>query len=163
MAKEFDGYPGYLWLEKGVYRVSLVMPGYKTVTHRFEIRSGQVFDVRMRMEPGEATPPELPPPANPPAAAVASGAAPRKSEGTHGETGRLQFLIQPEDASVYLDGRLLGSAVELESLHAGLIVGAGRHQVEVVRPGYAPEELEVFVESDGELDLRVELNEDPGR
>ena len=59
LAKEFDGYPGYLWLRKGVYRVTLFMPGYKTLTHSFEIRSGEVFNVRIRLEPGEATPPEL--------------------------------------------------------------------------------------------------------
>ena len=163
LAKEFDGYPGYLWLRMGVYRVTLFMPGYKTLTHSFEIRSGEVFDVRIRLEPGEATPPELPPAAEPQRPTMASETTAKTSQEAPGETGRLQFLIQPADASVYLDGRFLGSAVELGSLHAGLIVGAGRHQVEVVRPGYTPEELDVFVEPDGELDLRVDLSQDSSR
>jgi hypothetical protein len=69
-------------------------------------------------------------------------------------------LIQPSDASVYLDGRLLGSGGDLGGLHAGMIVEAGRHRLEIVRPGYLPQSLEIFVESDGELELKIKLNED---
>lgn len=158
MAKEFDGYPGYLWLATGDYRVTLFMPGYRTVTHEFEIRPGQVFDVRIRMQPGEAIPPPEPQSASGvPARAEGSETTPATAAASPAETGTLQFLIRPDDASVYLDDRFVGSAAELGSLHAGLIVGAGRHKVEVVRPGYTTRELEVFVEPGEEVDLKVDL------
>lgn len=159
LAKDFDGYPGYLWLGRGVYRVTLFMPGYRTVTHEFEIRPGEVFDVRIRMEPGEAIPPPEPQSASTmPEKVETSETTPAVDEATLAETGNLQFLIRPDDSSVYLDGRFVGSAAELGALHAGLIVGAGRHKVEVVRPGYTPRELEVFVEPDEKIDLKVDLS-----
>ena len=33
-AKDFDGYPGYLWLEEGDYEITLVRDGYVTFTDR---------------------------------------------------------------------------------------------------------------------------------
>ncbi|MEM9290339.1 MAG: PEGA domain-containing protein [Acidobacteriota bacterium] len=50
--------------------------------------------------------------------------------------GRLELDIQPGDASVYLDGRFLGSADELQGLSGDLLVDAGEHEIEVVHPDY---------------------------
>ena len=63
----------------------------------------------------------------------------------------------PADASVYLDGRLLGSGDELGQLHAGLVVDAGSHMIEVVRPGYATKRLEFAVAAGDEVELEVLL------
>lgn len=72
--------------------------------------------------------------------------------------GSLELTVEPTDASVYLDGRFLGTAADLERLRRGLTVEPGRHTLSVVRPGHEPEEMEFDV-SPGEsvrLDVRLE-------
>ena len=64
--------------------------------------------------------------------------------------GRLQIEVEPRDAVVYLDGRLIGSGNELDRLHSALLVDPGEHMLEVVRPGYETLEVPFSVES-GEL------------
>ena len=46
--------------------------------------------------------------------------------------GRLRIDVQPADASVYIDGAFRGTAREAASIK----LPAGRHRVEIVRPGY---------------------------
>ncbi len=185
LAKDFDGYPGYLWLDRGTYEISFYMPGYLTLTREFRVYAGSVVDVRLRLEPGEAVLPEKPERSPAPRAER----PPRRDEGrpsypdddrdryrsrerwesegevrerdVRGEPGRLRLSITPSDATVYLDGRLLGSGQELSRLRAGLIVEPGRHLLEVVRPGFESKELEVRVEEGEDLELAVQLNRRP--
>jgi hypothetical protein len=70
-----------------------------------------------------------------------------------GEKGTLRLSLRPDDASVYVDGEFRGSARQLGRLS----LGAGRHRVELVRPGYRTVEREVEVEAGGTVDLDVEL------
>jgi hypothetical protein len=83
----------------------------------------------------------------------------RRSE-PRGVPGRLRLEIRPEDASVYLDGRFLGTGSELARLHSGLLVDRGEHRLAVVRPGYRQRELEFTVDPGEDLELEVEL--EPG-
>jgi hypothetical protein len=69
---------------------------------------------------------------------------PMPREGRDGARGELALDIQPLDASVYVDGEFYGKASQL----AHLELAAGRHRIEIVRPGYKTEETEVTV--DGE-------------
>ena len=71
--------------------------------------------------------------------------------------GSLRLTVAPADASVYLDGRFIGTGEELARLRGGLTVEAGEHVVSVVRPGHAPEEVVLAVEAGEVLDLDVEL------
>jgi hypothetical protein len=73
------------------------------------------------------------------------------------EPGRVRMKIEPEDASVYLDGRFLGTGDELGELHRGLLVDPGEHRLAVVRPGHKSEETEFSIESGQEIELEVEL------
>ena len=75
--------------------------------------------------------------------------------------GRVRLLVEPADAVVYLDGRLVGSCEELERLHNGLMVDAGEHSLEVVRPGYATAQRTFEVGVDEDLTLRVDLAPEP--
>ncbi len=59
----------------------------------------------------------------------------KKEEQAKSGSARVRLIIEPGDASVYLDGRLLGSAAELSRLRDGLLVASGEHLLEVVRPG----------------------------
>lgn len=71
--------------------------------------------------------------------------------------GTLRLTVVPADASVYLDGRFLGTGAEVGRLRLGLAIPAGDHVVEVVRPGHAPVTREISVEDGAEVELRIEL------
>ncbi len=60
----------------------------------------------------------------------------------NGDRGELVLEVEPPDASVYVDGEFYGKASEV----ARLELPAGRHRVEVVRPGYRTEETEVHID-----------------
>lgn len=178
-AKTFDGHPDFLWLEAGTYDVTFYLEGYKTLTRSFIVRSGTVADVRIALEPGEATQP--PPPKqvvtpSPSTEKVERQSAEREGEqravgageedwreGTSSsrdvrrDPGRLHLRVAPEDASVYLDGRFLGSGRELAGLHAGLLVDPGPHQLEVVRPGFDSRKVDFAISSGEDVDLEVAL------
>jgi hypothetical protein len=184
VADDFDGFPDYLWLEEGTYDVVFFTPGRRTLARQYTIYPGLVIDVEDRLEEGEAVHPlDLAtksherrderlrrdretrenaeqmereraleyeePPAD-------------ESYDARGEPGRLELAIAPDDASVYLDGRFLGSAGELARLRAGLLVDPGRHRLEIVRPGYRGVELEVTVDEGGEERIDVALESAPG-
>jgi hypothetical protein len=171
--KQFDGWPDYLWLQEGEYELIFYRSGYATERRLLRIIPGVVSDVRLELVAGEAVAPsELSaPPEQPRAGALAEveeayrrqsqearPAPPAPGErDTRTPPGRLRLTVLPADASVYLDGRLLGSGEELSQLHAGLVVEAGSHLLEVVRPGYATEQLEFAVEEGSEVELEVLL------
>lgn len=178
-AKTFDGRPDYLWLEEGTYELTFYLEEYKTLTRTLTVRGGTVADVRIALEPGVATlPPEPAPvvaesspsekvdrrPAEQESARQATGTSEgdwrqgsSSSRDVRRDPGRIHLTVAPEDAAVYLDGRLLGSGSELAGLHAGLLVDPGQHSLEVVRPGFEPRELDFGVASGEDLDLEVAL------
>ncbi len=76
-----------------------------------------------------------------------------------GEPGRLELVVSPIDAVVYLDGRLLGSGAELARLHSAMLVDPGSHTLEVTRPGYETKTLEFEVEPGELVELDAKLQE----
>ena len=54
LVRNFDGYPGYLWLSEGVHQVVLFHNGRKTEAREFTVRKGEVIDFYLRMQDGEA-------------------------------------------------------------------------------------------------------------
>lgn len=169
----FDGYPSALWLEEGTYELVIYHPGYRTLHETVKVFSGVVIDFDAQMVPGEATPPEelVPPPTAPPEQ-VAEGEAsgwrtgpeevPRREMDLRHEPARLYLTVEPRDASVYLDGRFLGTGDELADLRSGLMVNPGEHQLSVVRPTFESEELTVDVAAGEELELAVRLRKTDG-
>lgn len=74
-----------------------------------------------------------------------------------GRKGRLRLEVEPEDASVYLDGRFVGTGSELALMRSGLVVSPGEHKLSIVRPGRRAEEREFTVEPGEEVELAIEL------
>jgi hypothetical protein len=74
--------------------------------------------------------------------------------------GRLRLDVEPEDASVYLDGRFVGTGTELGMMRGGLPVSPGEHRLAVVRPGRKAEERNFQVEPGEEVELEVDLEAD---
>lgn len=186
-ADNFDGWPQYLWLEQGDYHFVFYAEGRRTIAREYKILPSVVIDVEDRLERGESTPPEelFPVPterrderlarnAEMRARAEAEAEADwrRRSEEIRreggdwddegyetpsGEFGSLQLTAAPPDASVYLDGRFLGTAADLMRLARGLTVDAGDHTLSIVRPGYDPEEIPFTAEPGEIVEIDVEL------
>lgn len=164
--RQFDGFPSFLWLEKGTYDVVVYLDGFETLNRQVSVYPGVVVDYSGRMEPGEAVRPEAIGPTstknrderhkrNRERADAAARSAP-----TGGDSpGRIAFSVWPADAVVYLDGHFLGAADELAHVSAGLIVEPGRHTIEIVRPGFVSVQREVEIEAGERLDLDLELDE----
>ena len=193
-ADDFDGFPDFLWLEKGTYDVVIFSPGFQTVSRQYSVYGGLVIDVNDSMVPGQETLPQdlvskstvnreerLRRDRENEAQARAyeeAQAGRYESSGTgapdgdervaagpdsldaRGEPGSLRLEIEPDDASVYLDGRFLGTGRELARLRAGLIVDPGEHRLEVVRPGRESEEQTFSVRAGEEVRLEIELDEE---
>jgi len=166
-AGEFDGFPGHLWLEPGRYQLILHREGFETVVREIKVISDVVIDVRERLVEGQAMAlEEFPPAPDRPEPAVARAETTAAPVGVSepvmqidatSDPGRLKLTVQPADASVYLDGRFLGTGDELSRLRAGVMVDPGSHTLEIVRPGYATETLDFEVGSDAQAELVVEL------
>jgi hypothetical protein len=77
----------------------------------------------------------------------------RSDRAPSGERGRLRLNVLPEDASIYVDGQFKGSARQASSLE----LAAGRHRIEVVRPGFRTDERDFEVETGVTRELSVEL------
>lgn len=178
-AGKYDGYPGYLWLDAGVHTLTFYKEGYRPFERVFEVRPGLITDVRLemvRLEAGQGQPPPPsvapPPPATgspPPSGSVLEPLGPttespsgaRRGEpilDLRGEGGTVRLRIEPAEASIYLDGRFLGTGTEMERLHGGLLVDVGAHAVEVVHPRYLSERINFRMAAGEDLELRIDLD-----
>lgn len=194
-ADDFDGFPQYLWLDRGVYDLALYREGYKTIARQITIRSGQVMSIDDNMQPGESVRPED----------LVTKTHDRRDERVRSEeerreeiarrgddgmddwrerarrrmeerdryegeddgrsagasddgSGRLRLEIEPSDASVYLDGRFVGTGIDLQRARNGLRLEPGEHRIAVVRPGHQAEEQEFTVAAGQEVELEFELD-----
>ena len=162
----FDGFPRYLWLREGSYRLAIFMEGHVTLERNISVRPGVVIKIDEDLVPGQAVQPQPPAPA--PAAARTAPAGESWRVENRGQPidqdqrttpARLTVEVQPADAVVYLDGRLLGSGAQLANLHSPLIIDPGTHRLEVTRPGYEAA-VRAFSATKGEdVSLRVELRQ----
>ena len=57
-AGNFDGLPGYLWLEKGTHQLAIYKDGYLTVVRELTIIPGAIQEVKFRLARGNSVPPD---------------------------------------------------------------------------------------------------------
>jgi len=50
----YDGFPRYLWLDRGTYEVVFYLDGYRTIARQITVHSGTVIDIDDHMEPGQS-------------------------------------------------------------------------------------------------------------
>lgn len=181
-ADDFDGFPTFLWLPADTYDVAFYREGYRTLTRQYTIYAGLIIDVEDHLEPGESIRPEALASKSTErrdarlqrdrelAAEVDARERSREQSwrerresaspavGVDSGSARVILRLSPPDASVYLDGRFLGTAEDLGRLPNGFAVEPGEHELEVVRPGYAAARQVVGVEAGevAELDLALE-------
>ncbi len=149
---DFDGLLQRLHVSPGRHEIALKLEGYKT--HRMRVYVGPDATLKLHYDLQKGTGETL---------EDLSGGVPlperelrREREAEDGpaadeeaaaaeervaRSGRLKLSVQPEDASVYVDGAFRGTGREAASLR----LAPGRHRIEVVRPGYRTAENEVDV------------------
>ncbi len=166
-ADAFDGFPRYLWLRGGSYRIAVFKEGYETLERRIRVRPGVVIRIDDDLVPGTAAQPQPMPPEPTPAPPAPDGESWRVEnrgrplqQDLRRNPARLTIEVEPADAVVYLDGRLLGSGAELASLHSALIVDPGAHRLDVTRPGYASEVRAFEAAAEEEVTLRIVLGQE---
>ena len=152
-AGNFDGFPGYLWIAPGQHRIELVQNGYANLEQEIEVSAGQVVELEQKLEPGVAARPE------PPVETRATRAAPsalliRKAAATvrppsrrgaaragderqsASDLAELVLDVRPDDASVYLDGRFVGTGRDVSTATEPLVIEPGEHRLQVVHPDF---------------------------
>jgi hypothetical protein len=87
-----------------------------------------------------------------------TAASPEAPAAGTGGNGRLRIRVEPDDASVYLDGRFVGTGADLASNEDGLVLAPGRHQVAVIRPGHRAEERIFDAVAGRNVELTVTLS-----
>lgn len=74
-----------------------------------------------------------------------------------GEPAEVTLEIEPSDAAVYLDGKFVGSAEALAHAGGPLLMNAGEHEIEVMRPGYGSKKQSFSVKAGERIDLELTL------
>jgi hypothetical protein len=192
-ARYFDGTPGYLYLEPGSYTLELRMGGYTTKVFEVEAEAGCRFTLKHRMDREKGTPKESvnDPPGKgkplyrvfaprtetdapkPPAGAARGGpdvslrgdlgSEDHRPAATGEETASLRLVVNPSSAKVYLDGSLVATGLELQSMVGPLAVSSGEHLIEVQAPGFLTAKRHVDLETGEILKLTIDLETGPDR
>lgn len=214
---DFDGWPRYLWLEKGTYDLVLYLDGYKTDARQISIYPGLVIGIDDRMERGESIRPEdlatkthdrrdarrrfedrrneeldrqgragdgedgwksrvrrervivededsstdiADDDSEDRSDADGRDALPELPDSAGESTVRVD--VEPDDASVYLDGKFIGTGADLARMAAGLPVEPGDHKLSVVRPGRKDENVSFKVKPGSRVSLEIKLEEKSG-
>jgi hypothetical protein len=78
-ARDFDGYPSYLWLKEGAHRLTVYKGGYAKFEREVEIQPGVARGLKIRLDKGASTP--ATPPEGGPGQKEMSTPAPKPPEG----------------------------------------------------------------------------------
>jgi len=170
-ADDFDGNPDYLYLKPGSYRLEFRYMGYGTYGINLDARRGQKVNLDKDMpqladrgKPDTFDPVRKPMPfgrmfesgGKPSSLAILSREddeeQPRNNQAEKmplpalaANQGSLRLLVLPDDAAVYLDDRLIGTAEDLSTDRRGVRAEAGKHTLTVARPGFKTKTLDVEV------------------
>ena len=173
---DFDGLYQRLYVSPGRHEIALKLDGYKTERFEVYVQNGSTVKIKHEMERGDGEqrnmeyaplarneePGEREAPRDSRYAPTEDNRSPREAGGqgdareprdTRDAQGTLRLEVRPDDASVYVDGTFSGSARELSHLP----LSAGRHRIEIVRPGFRTYDRDVEVDSGRSFDLSVEL------
>jgi hypothetical protein len=158
VADDFDGILQRLYVSRGQHEIALRLEGFRS--HRFVVYGvpGRTIKLHYNMVQGSGDD----------AAEDLAGqpaVSPRDRDDdddeddddrvvydSRGGFGKLSLDVRPDDASVYIDGKLYSEAGDDE-----VRLAVGVHRVEVVRPGYLSFEREVEIRPGKTADLDVHL------
>lgn len=154
---DFDGLFQRLYVSPGRHEIAVKLDGYKTERFEVYVQNGSTVKIGHDMVRGEGEQ------RNMEYAPLARNQEPAEREAPREDRyapnqddraqGTLRLDVRPDDASVYVDGTFSGSARELRQLP----LSAGRHRIEIVRPGFRTYDRDVEVDGGRGTDLSVEL------
>jgi hypothetical protein len=172
-ADDFDGLFQRLRISPGRHEIGLKLDGYRSQTFKVYVPYDQTVKVHYKMVKGTGedvsqtigNPEEVARYERRATAAAVREAGDEDDDDAgydgrdreadqRGERGLVRLDVRPADASVYVDGAFRGTGRELRQLR----LTPGRHQVEVVRPGYRTIAREVDVRSGEDTDLDIDLD-----
>lgn len=143
-ASRFAGAAEYVSMAPGKHTVSLRREGFVTQNFVVDVVTGRVveLDVTLRALGGKAV--EAAPP------------APVYEINTTG-TGTLSFNVEPVDAALYIDGNFHGVVSEFTAAGSPLVLRAGNHTVEIMKPGYETHSMTTEISDGKEKEIVVKL------
>jgi len=160
---DFDGLFQRLHVAPGRHEITLKLEGY--TSHRMRVYVGPDATIKLHHEmqrgtgesfedlTGGAPPPEREMRRDRNRDEVEAPAPEESRPQADERAGRLNLRVQPEDASVYIDGAFRGSGREAGALR----LAPGRHRIEIVRPGFRTSEQAVEVAPGETSQLSVTL------
>jgi hypothetical protein len=168
---DFDNLFQSLPLPPGGHEIAFYLDGFRTERRRIYLRPGSSLRIREDLErlpegvrsepPSLATPPPPPPegtyapprtpPSRQPRPPSPYAAPPAQADGY----GTLALRVQPIDADVRIDGERWVTSDE--GVFA-VQVSAGRHRVEISKPGYQRYDADVNVREGEDMPLNVSLS-----
>jgi hypothetical protein len=158
---DFDGLFQRLHLPPGRHEITLKLEGYQTHRIKVYVAPGRTLKLHYEMVRGTGETLEdraagAPEPALRRGRDADPGTADddeATEEVARGPGGTLRLSVRPSDASVYVDGAFRGSAREAATLK----LPAGRHRLELVRPGYRTLERDLEITPGESTEVSVEL------
>ena len=176
VADDFDGIFQRLNLAPGRHDISLRLDGYRTQNFKLYVPYDHTIKIHHRMLAGSPTDVSEEVVGRPEDIADVGrdrDRDPRYADGrdafdddedrydeddlgpgnARGEVGTVRLSVRPTDASIYVDGAFRGTG-RIRSLR----LPAGRHRIEVVRPGYRTDEREVDVQPGREVEVSFDLD-----
>ena len=175
IAGSYDGFPGYLWIDAGAHRVELVQNGYANLEQEIQVSPGQVVELQQKLEHGVAVRPA--PPADEeysrgaerapyPEGGYRSPTEPREptisGEGERANRAELMLDVRPDDASVYVDGRFVGTGRDVSTATEPLRIEPGEHRLQVIHPDFSNDERTVTIEAGEEKLVEITLHRGAG-
>jgi hypothetical protein len=166
----FDGMFQRLHLEPGQHDLELYLPGHRSFTQKVYLQPGQTFRVRHEMqalgagEPEPARPQGIAPapqqavqgpPSRRPAPVARQPRGPVTAQAAASDYGSISLRVQPGEAEIRIDGERWEGPSGDERLSVQL--SAGRHVVDIQKPGYRQYTTEVTVRSGETVTLNVAL------
>jgi uncharacterized membrane protein len=83
---------------------------------------------------------------------------PKKTLSTIPNAGFLKIIANPEDADVYIDGTVVGKAMDFDGRKQILELAAGRHKIEIKKDGYHSYFRDIMVGAGATEDFKVTLS-----
>lgn len=182
IADDFDGYPDYLYLEPGQYRLEFRLEGYETRSIDIRARRGAKLDIdqKLRRIPGagrysggrrdsdpnaqrfwgkgrEGSGPVTREPIDNEDPYIDSEDA-RSSDAVREGESRVRLSVDPADAAVYVDDRFIGTAEDVSARRRGIALSPGKHTLTVLRPGFEGKTVNVQIDEGETEEIRVSLS-----
>jgi hypothetical protein len=145
IARNFSCSPDCLYLIRGKYSITLKKEGYKTERFIVHVVPGRLMELDANLD----------------LAVVGRGGKESIHDLKLEKTGYLELNIEPQDASVYIDGGFFGVASQFSESQGPIVLESGTHKIEIVKPGFEAfsTDIEISKEKKEKLSIKMKRSE----